>query len=138
MSRHDHIIDGETVVWPHKMPTLTYILDAEGCPVPEPDALAWSAWRQAHDADRPLGRTVLPEGVLISTVFLGIDHGYGRPGALPVLWETMIFGFREGHSLHDWRDRYDTPGAARKGHDYAVALAERAVRGEPLPEDEDE
>ena len=46
----------------------------------------------------------------VSTVFLGLDHGYGD-GA-PVLFESMIFGGL--HADSQWR--YCTYGEAEAGH----------------------
>ena len=51
----------------------------------------------------------------VSTVFLGIDHGY--PGPRPVLYETMVF--------RGWADRacerYCTREEARLGHEAMLA-----------------
>lgn len=58
----------------------------------------------------------LPGEVMVSTIFLGIDHGYG--GA-PLLFETMIFG-----GQHDqWQNRYRTFQAAKDGHAEALKIA---------------
>jgi hypothetical protein len=64
-----------------------YILDKNNKPVPEPDIYKWGRWMretERHVAKEDIG------DVTVSTVFLGIDHSFGR-GA-PVLWETMAFG----------------------------------------------
>ena len=54
--------------------------------------------------------------VIVSTVFLGLDHSYGR--SIPILWETMIF---EGE--HDgYQDRYSSYEDALKGHQKALDL----------------
>lgn len=58
-------------------------------------------------------------GILVSTVFLGLDHNYGD--GLPLLWETMIF-----NGEHDqYQERYSSKEGALAGHQEAVAL----VRG---------
>ena len=55
--------------------------------------------------------------VTVSTVFLGIDHGY-RAG-LPLLFETMVFGGK-----HDqWQGRCSTWGQAEKQHKRACKMA---------------
>jgi hypothetical protein len=98
-----------------------YILDGRE-PVPCDDVLAWAAWYET--ADRSVGRAELPGGVLVSTVFLGLDHDFARVGALehvPVLFETMIFG----GPLDEYRARYCTWEEAEAGHAEAVALASR-------------
>jgi hypothetical protein len=51
--------------------------------------------------------------VLVSTVWLGFDHGWG--GAPPLIFETMTFP--DGELI----DRYSTEDEARKGHAAAVA-----------------
>lgn len=61
--------------------------------------------------------------VSISTVFLGIDHGFGNTEK-PILFETMIFGGK----YDGWQRRYSTPEEARTGHDTAVKM----VRDTPL------
>jgi len=48
--------------------------------------------------------------ILISTVFLGIDHAFGR--GEPILFETMIFGGPDDGA--QWR--YKTWGEAEEGH----------------------
>ncbi len=63
-----------------------YIL-VDRMPVPEPDLLKWGRWLES--ADRRVGETIV-EGVRVSTVFLGLDHGWGE--GPPILFETMIFG----------------------------------------------
>lgn len=50
-------------------------------------------------------------GYLVSTVFLGIDHGLGA--GPPVLFETMVFG--DG-SLDEHQERYCTAAEALAGH----------------------
>jgi hypothetical protein len=63
-----------------------------------------------------VGLTKLPF-VTISTVFLGIDHGFGRTDK-PVLWETMIFG----GLLNDSQWRYTSEADAIKGHRKAIKM----------------
>jgi hypothetical protein len=68
--------------------------------------------------------------IMVSTVFLGIDHGYEGP---PILWETMVFGT-------DFQDfgqaRYRSQEEAIAGHAAIVAgLLEYVKREVPaLPE----
>lgn len=56
--------------------------------------------------------------VRISTVWLGLDHGWG--GGPPLIFETMIFGGGEHHN--QWR--YSTLEEAQVGHVHAVRLAQ--------------
>lgn len=48
--------------------------------------------------------------VKVSTVFLGLDHGFG--GSKPLLFETMVFG----GPLDQEMDRYSTYDEAVAGH----------------------
>jgi hypothetical protein len=86
--------------------THTYILVGHE-PVPEPDLMAWSMWME--NADRHL-RDTARDDVRISTVFLGLDHGFGD--GRPVLFETMLFvnGSEAGV------EHYRTWAAAAAGH----------------------
>ena len=57
--------------------------------------------------------------VMVSTVFLGLDHNYGD--GPPLIFETMIFG----GPLDQWQDRYSTEEEAKLGHERACILAFR-------------
>jgi hypothetical protein len=62
-------------------------------PVPA-TLLEWASWYEK--AERIVSQEEI-KGVRVSTVFLGVDHGFFR-GGLPVLFETMIFGGKHvGH-----------------------------------------
>jgi hypothetical protein len=90
-----------------------YILKGR-TPVEEPDIITWAKWFEK--ADRNVKRTTLPDGVLVSTIFLGLDHNFLN-GA-PILFETMIFG-----GEHDqWCDRYETWEQAEAGHQNAIEM----------------
>jgi len=54
--------------------------------------------------------------ILISTVFLGIDHAFGR--GEPILFETMIFGGEH----NEYQERYATWEEAEEGHHRACEL----------------
>ena len=77
----------------------------------------WGEWFE--HADRQVARTVCPNGVGVSTVFLGVDIQIHEDGK-PHLFETMIFGGR--HDQAQWR--WATWDDAVEGHAVAVALAE--------------
>ena len=56
-------------------------------------------------------------GGLVSTVWLGLDHGFGS--GPPVIFETMLF------DIDDWddhQDRYTSLDAAQKNHAYIVNM----------------
>jgi hypothetical protein len=84
-----------------------YVLDANDKPVREPDLVAWARFMEGagrHVAQDRIG------DVYISTVFLGLDHGWGAQR--PVLWETMVFGSK----LDETQERYTTREEALAGH----------------------
>lgn len=99
-----------------------YTLDASGAPVPTEDVLVWADWYEAHDADRQVALTKVPDGwgkgARVSTVFLGIDSGFGLSQEA-ILWETMIFGGRHHLTSRRYRSRAD----ALIGHDQMVEVA---------------
>ena len=98
-----------------------YILDGTN-PVPCDDMLQWGLWFQT--ADRRVAQDQLPDGVIVSTVFLGLDHRFVGDGP-PLLFETMIFG-----GQHDgYQDRYATWTEAECGHRLALTIAQAASGG---------
>jgi len=104
-----------------------YILDANGEPQIEPDLEQWGRWfeRASKDRTRIVAQDRDERGgvdVLVSTVFLGLDHNFEAVGP-PVLWETMILG-----GPHDqYQRRYTSRAAALEGHQEACALAKTPV-----------
>jgi hypothetical protein len=67
---------------------LTYILGGQDGRTPvRCDLMTWARWFE--QSDRTVAYTQRDD-VSVSTVFLGIDHGFGRKGP-PVLFETMTF-----------------------------------------------
>lgn len=94
-----------------------YILDGNGNPVPCDDLIEWGRWMEK--ADRNVKCDVI-NGVRVSTVFLGLDHGYACP--MPLLYETMIFG-----GEHDqYQERYTTKAEAIEGHERALKLVQKS------------
>lgn len=94
-----------------------YSLDDQGNPV-EVDHETWSTshWQQ----DNTLARDIVGQ-ILISTVFLGLNHDYGEEGP-PILWETMAFAV-DGDIIGEYQERYSSREAALAGHRRAVLLA---------------
>jgi hypothetical protein len=87
-----------------------YILDENGEPMIEPDLMRWARWYEDFEYRR-LARDDLGARGVVSTIFLGLDHSFDR-GALPVLWESMIFG-----GPHDGEQfRYTSRREALDGH----------------------
>jgi hypothetical protein len=94
-----------------------YILDAQGQPQAV-DLVTWAKWFETHDADRVVAKTQVSDEVRVSTIFLGLDHAFTL-GAVPVLWETMIFG----GPLDEYQERYSSRADAEAGHMAAVMRA---------------
>lgn len=57
-----------------------------------------------HPNMGPIVHTKLPGVALLSTTFLGIDHGYSTVGT-PVLFETMFFWEPQFGFLDEWQER---------------------------------
>lgn len=64
--------------------------DRQGFPIPTVDGVEPTlVWARMMDAvDRTVARDDLPDGSYLSTVWLGLDHGFGGP---PLIFETMRF-----------------------------------------------
>ncbi len=92
-----------------------YILDENNQPVEVEDILEW-ARLISDDKKKRVDYTKIGN-VTISTVFLGLDHGWGREH-IPILFETMIFGGR----LDNYQNRYETYDQAVEGHKNAIAM----------------
>lgn len=95
--------------------------DRKGQPM---EMLAWAAKFEDRDY-----RTVAQHwvrGWMVSTIWLGIDHGFSEI-TRPVIFETMIFppGDEAGeygiYGCEDYQERYSTEEAAQAGHDRAIA-----------------
>lgn len=95
-----------------------YILDGH-TPVPIDNIMEWAEMFQ-NTENRIVEHTQIGD-VLISTVFLGMNHNW-RPDDEPLLFETMIFG----GDFDNNQFRYATWGEAEEGHAECV----RMVNGE--------
>lgn len=82
--------------------------------VPVDDFAVWGKWFET--ANRHVAKTDAG-GILISTVFLGMNHNFGD--GCPLWFETMIFG-----GEHDgYQERYSTWDEAEAGHKSALKMA---------------
>lgn len=101
-----------------------YILDGK-TPVTCKDVLTWARWFEKNNKRRRVACTRMWPNVLVSTVFLGLDHNFGDSG-LPLLFETMVFG----GALDGEQERYSTWDEALSGHYKIVwAVAKAQIRG---------
>lgn len=96
-----------------------YILNENDEPVAIDDVMTWGRWFET--ADRKVAKDTVGS-FDISTVFLGLNHGYGD--GPPLLYETMVFrldGDGERSMSEDTMRRYTTRDEAVAGHAEVVA-----------------
>lgn len=93
-----------------------YILNDDNTTSPaSPHSWLMSMGSRRHVAKKRIG------DVLVSTVFLGLNHRWG--GGPPLIFETMIFG-----GEHDeYQERYSTWQEAEAGHKRAVDMVTAAT-----------
>jgi len=75
-----------------------------------------------------VGRTVIGDNVVVSTVFLGLDHQW-HPDGPPMLFETMVFTADESEA--DWvpdTERWSTWEQAEDQHEATVRETQRRLR----------
>src|SRR5690606_15935421 len=105
------------------MRPLYYRLDPithEVIPIEGEDAvLQWAAEQEIMD--RCVDRTLVFSNVLVSTVFLGLDHSFSDNDP-PLIFETMVFG----GPLDGDQIRYSTWEQAQSGHDFMVSKVRAA------------
>lgn len=101
-----------------------YILDEHNAVI-ETDLPTWAGWfERAENRMLAQWRTSNPSAsdpgghILVSTVFLGLDHNWGD--GPPILWETMVFAPGWDFDAEQWR--YASEGDARAGHAAAIQL----------------
>ena len=97
-----------------------YILDENRVAVPV-DLMTWAQWYET--ADRRVGREAFEDGVVVSTVFLGLDHSWGERGPRHI-FETMVFG----GPFDQETERYATWAQAEAGHAAMVRRIELTQR----------
>lgn len=75
--------------------------------------MAWA--REFKDMSiKIVKQDTLPNGLFISTVWLGLDHSFMEVGR-PLIFESMVFGKDTNGSDIDM-DRYSTESEALAGH----------------------
>lgn len=90
--------------------------------------MEWARWYQLadkgeNDTLRRVAQTLVGD-VWVSTVFLGLDHGFSmNPEDPPVLFETMCFSDRENFEDFNMQ-RYCTWDEAEAGHRSVVEALE--------------
>lgn len=94
-----------------------YILDDQRRAVAVSNA-DWVQWMASHEHEVKIVKQETVEGAFISTVFLAIDHSFGR--GPPMLFETMVF--RDGVPAGDEMARCSTWEEAEAQHASFVTL----------------
>lgn len=88
--------------------------DRQGKPIGQEE---WS--RLSKDPTyRRVASTKLPNGYVVSTVWLGLDYSFGS--GTPLFFETMVFRKKIGGHDYDC-ERYSSQDEARVGHALMVA-----------------
>jgi hypothetical protein len=97
--------------------------DRKGRPL---ELMEWA--RLLGDRDYAVVAQHWVRGWKVSTVWLGLDHGFAwLPGKTqPVIFETMVFppgdeAGEHGTSSEEYTERYSTEAAAQAGHDRALS-----------------
>jgi len=96
-----------------------WVLDEDNNHVGTDDAKLFSAFLENIE-NRLVAKTSVGN-LRVSTVFLGMDHGFGM-STDPVLYETMCFG-PDADEVEDLFDRYTTRELALEGHKRIVEKA---------------
>lgn len=92
---------------------MDYYWDRNGEPMSRED---WMT-KMSDDMYKRVALTTFPDGTFVSTVWLGLDHGFGS--RKPVLWESMVFG-PQVDSEQDYQWRYTSEERALAGHQAIV------------------
>lgn len=95
-----------------------YAILVNGKVVPTDDFVKWAKFFE-NDKLRIIKRAEIGN-ITISTVFLGIDHGFG---GRPRWFETMIFN----GPLDGKQERYESQAEAIRGHNYLVKKVKRTL-----------
>lgn len=85
--------------------------------IPVADLIEWAIWFESAECQVAI---TLLDDVMVSTIFLGMDHQHGEGD--PLLFETMVF---VGDGVHDRMNRYFIWEEAEVGH-YEIVGAIRA------------
>lgn len=99
---------------------MTAYFDRDGLPM----SISEWTFRFQHESYKRVGMDEV-DGRRVSTVWLGIDHSFGRQGP-PLIFESMVFA---GDSWRDeWMQRYSTLADAVSGHERIVTWLRAGLR----------
>jgi hypothetical protein len=97
------------------------VLTEDGA-VLECDFMTWARWLEKNRGHRIIQQEELAGGYFLSTVFLGLDHGFGGK---PLWFETMIFEPPTSQGNACFCERYSTLAQALAGHEEAKRALKR-------------
>lgn len=100
--------------------------DKDGTPIS--DVMTWGLKLQDPEYKR-VAKDTLDDGRMVSTVWLGLDHGWGD--GPPLIFETMVFSSKDSFD-DQYMERYATEAEALAGHQRIVQCLRT---GQPLNED---
>jgi hypothetical protein len=100
-----------------------YKLDKENNPVICIDMADYAEWLENNKNQKVVKQDNIDD-ILVSTVFLGLDHSFNTPWINPILWETMIFR----GEFDQYQDRYSSYEDALKGHEKAMKLVSKNTK----------
>jgi hypothetical protein len=92
------------------------------------DSKTWACWYETADDQRRVARDEPFKGVVVSTVFLALDHRHFGEGP-PILFETMVFGGPLNYTMQrcaTW-DEAETQHAAMVARVIAVGAIPNAL-----------
>lgn len=90
-------------------------LDGDDKIEPVENVIEWARWFESFD--NRIEKTEIGD-VLVSTVFLGMNHNWGE--GPPLIYETLVFA----GDLDGEMERYATEEEAREGHQKMVERVE--------------
>jgi hypothetical protein len=80
-----------------------------------------------HSLSKRVGATTIGD-LSVSTVWLGINHGFGPDDTVPIIFETMVFDHRDEPQWDQELTRYATEEEAMRGH---LETLDRLRAGKP-------
>ncbi len=84
-------------------------------------------WNDYFDfTDRVVKKEKIATGIEVSTVFLGIDHRFGK--GTPLVFETMIFSYNPKDDLDGYKTRCSTWEEAEEMHKVACKLVTERLK----------
>ena len=81
--------------------------------------LEWARWME--EEDNLIKKTTIANEIVISTIFLGLDHSFGKGD--PILFETMV----SGGKYDQYQERYCTIDTAEEGHRKVVEMIREEI-----------